>query len=699
MVAEIINKGRIPASGLQDPGSAQDIQRRLGSGTDTDTIASRFHDTVTRGVHSEMRLLGQANNNAVESTARSTNLAKGLIQFVQNQNPQDPVQKTDAYFNDAVRNSIQSAIQQAYLTNPDDPSGFLSAKQDIIEDLQQQGFGNNQSRAIVDHLGAKYDSMILKQWRTKECARERAIAKQSLQNDLRDMQISIPALMSSDAVDRQHGLELFDKAYRSYNAYDQASDLNGKPIFDDTGLAYKSSILGETINQAYCTCYYDNLSTLQEKQAFIMDVLDGKATGEIDINGQKLYIRTGDLPYKRRKSLAADLTNRFNQECVNQKVDNDKTYARGVISGELTSIPNSPECQEALDTYYCSLLGNQVGDIARAQGRDPNTQLSDLITIHTNFINKSGYAPKSMLDVLGNNITNGDDGSFQVACMSANALDNAVLGSDRHYKDIGYAMLASKQITNGVPPAEVKAGIKKLVEDEVSEKPAKRIAALNGMMKTQPDTFGDATIMKQVFPDFSGEMRPEAQIAFSDQYKQLVRTYYSYTNDIGIAERVAALQMRQTWGISKINGYEDCVQYAPERYYANKMLDSNTMRDRVKNYLDNKSQSNYTDGFAVLYDETTLKQIESGSKDPDYAVFVVSNGELVPAYDKDNMQIRVGRNIWRTDTDHLLDGQYELISKNQLLKERAKSFEIQIKNHIKEHSIDVLTGGKGSSEL
>lgn len=696
MVKEIINKGYVRASGLTDPGTPEDIQRRLGSGTNTDTIATQFHNTVTRGVHSEMRLLGSSNKSAVESMSRSTNLAKGLIQTLANQ---DPVQKTDAYFNEAVKNSIQYEIQQAYLTNPDDPAGFLSAKQLIIEDLTNQGFGSNQSRDIVEQLGSKYDPIILKQWRTKECSRERAIAKQSLQNDLRDMQISVPALMSSDAVDRQHGLELFTKAYQSYHAYDQASDLNGKPIFDDNGLAYKKSILGETINQAYCTCHYDNLSTLQEKQAFIMDILDGKATGEIDINGQKLYIRTGDLPYKRRKSLAADLTNRFNQECVNLKVDNDKTYARGVISGELTAIPNSPECQEALDNYYCSLLGNQVSDIANAVGSDPSVQISDLATIHTNFINKSGYAPKSMLDVLGNNIANGDDGSFQVACLSANALDNAILGSDKHYKDIGYAMLASKQITNGVNPGEVKAGIKKLIEDEASEKPAKRIAALDSMMKSQPDIFGDATILKQVFPDFSGEMRPESRVEFADQYKQLVRTYYSYTNDIGIAERVAALQMRQSWCVSEINGYEDCVQYAPERYYANKMLDSNSMRNRVKIYLENNSQSNYSDGFAVLYDEDTLKQIESGSKDPDYAVFVVSNGELVPAYDKDNMQIRVGRNIWRTDTDHLLDGQYELINQNELLKEHAKLFEVQYNNHLKRYSIDVLMGGNGIPDL
>ena len=699
MVAEIVNKGRIKASGLKDPGTAQDIQRSLGSGIDTDTIASRFHDSVTRGANSEMRLLGIANNNAVEAMDRSTNLAKGLLQLVQNHNNQDPVQKTDAYFQGAVINSIQNELQKAYLTNPADPSGFLSAKHAIIEDLEQQGFGSNQSRSIVEKMGAKYEPIIMKQWRTKECARERAIVKQSLQNALRDMQVSIPALMSSDAVDRQNGLELFLKANQAYQAYDQSSDLNGKPIFDADGLAYKQNMLGETIQQAYCTCYYDNLSTLKDKQAFIMDILSGKATGEIDINGEKLYIRTDELPYKRRKSLAADLTNRFNQDCLNQKLDNNKIYARGVISGELTSIPNSPESQEALDVYYCSLLGNQLGDIANAQGRDPSTKISDLITIHTNFINKSGYAPKSMLDVLGNNITNGDDGSFLVACMSANALDNAILGSDRHYKDISYAMFACKQITNGVPASEVKAGIKKLVEDELSEKPAKRVAALNSMMETQPDTFSDANIIKQVFPDFSGDMRPESQITFSDQYKQLVRTYYSYTNDIGTAERVASLQMRQTWGISKINGYEDCVQYAPERYYANKMLDSNAMRDRVKNYLDRKSQSDYKYGFAVLYDETTLKQIESGSKDPDYAVFVVSNGELVPAYDNDNMQIRVGRNIWRTDTDKILDGQYELISKNQLLKERAKSFEIQFKNHLNEHSIDVLTGGKGMSEL
>lgn len=54
---------------------------------------------------------------------------------------------------------------------------------------------------------------------------------------------------------------------------------------------------------------------------------------------------------------------------------------------------------------------------------------------------------------------------------------------------------------------------------------------------------------------------PPAPVAMQAQYDTLVREYYAQTGDIAKARSIAATQLRQTWGLTKVNGSPELMKY------------------------------------------------------------------------------------------------------------------------------------------
>lgn len=227
-----------------------------------------------------------------------------------------------------------------------------------------------------------------------------------------------------------------------------------------------------------------------------------------------------------------------------------------------------------------------------------------------------------------------------VNSINSGTFDNYLFSKTFNKKTITEAEHFKKLVDSGMPEQDVFAVLDRTyrnVDDKITKKvrDAANDFAENESLPSPRSIDAGLTISSPLYPEQLTDMEgdelklPEASLAqeplVEQTYKNLLKEYYTLSQDEELARTQALKALRQQVGMSKATGKSMMMFYPPERYYS---IPSDPSGSWIKESIQLDIATHYPDyserDIMLVPDDITKSEIDAGIR-PTYRVFGVKN--------------------------------------------------------------------------
>lgn len=427
-----------------------------------------------------------------------------------------------------------------------------------------------------------------------------------------------------------------------------AKDSYGMDLFSPLQKEKISQGFYGTLFEGFSELKFSSLSSVDEKERFIKDVLFGSAkiTYKDPTTNADVEIPSSMLDQESRNSIARSLSSRLKNEIKAQKEIDQEMLVKQVISGGAFPDPKDKDYRDSVDTYYAKYVKPNIAF----------DQPLESLNLIGEFVNKTKTIPKGLESDLRACLSSDN---FMIFSFASDVVKNITVNNPNLIdylpeKDIAKALTMNRMTSAGVPPEEAFNSITKSFASISNEVREQRIRTFNKNLNDEKTRASfEAEIMESGWFWWKENQKPVDIVAdeFYYQFTDLARDFYVMGADFDTAHESALACMKKRWGNSVVNGDNTLTALPPEKYYSDYALTGEIMRDLLLDYVKDKlPEGANEDNVIVLADRATYATAGNPTSKPSYALCYINEmGVPEPVLGDDLSPVRVGENVWNKE--------------------------------------------------
>lgn len=403
--------------------------------------------------------------------------------------------------------------------------------------------------------------------------------------------------------------------------------------------------------EAFSVPQMNSLGTTDEKLGFVRKILDGSAEIKYkDPSTQTdISVPASILDIEDRNAIARMLTEQLKHNVIQQKETEERRFTNDVVAGKAQPAPKKENYIKAINTGYKSF--KQEYGLENIGSADIAT-IGNTTNAIVGFIGKTRVITSDFKQDLEAWQNSGNPILFKMASDIVGFIHASFpeLSSKLNSKSLAESLTMYQLTKAGVPVDQAYAMIVQNFWKTDAETRKQKQAQFEKLKTT---TFSDLSLHS------FGSKAEENE--YKKQLELVAEQLFIQGADINVAKTVAENVLSSHWGTSMINGQEAFVALPPEKYYAMEgFLTPKNMLERLNDYV--KDYVDDVNNILVVADDQTYNELYGEAPTPSYALYDMSEGYPVIVLNDAGQQVRVGRNIWRTEPEQ----HYEQLGKELL---------------------------------
>lgn len=470
----------------------------------------------------------------------------------------------------------------------------------------------------------------------------------SIQNLAKDASSSIVGLFNANQAANVQSQISLGASIAEASQYLNAKNSYGMDLFSPLQKQKISQGFYGTLFEGFSELKFSSLSSADEKERFIKDVLFGSAkiAYKDPTTNADVEIPSSMLDQDGRNSIARSLSSRLKNEIKAQKEIDQEMLVKQVIAGGTFPDPKDKNYRDSVDTYYAKYVKpNIVFD-----------QPLESLNLIGEFVNKTKTIPKGLESDLRACLSSDN---FMIFSFASDVVKNITVNNPNLIdylpeKDIAKALTMNRMTSAGVPPEEAFNSITKSFASISNEVREQRIRTFNKNLNDEKTRASfEAEIMESGWFWWKENQKPVDIVAdeFYYQFTDLARDFYVMGADFDTARESALACMKKRWGNSVVNGDNTLTALPPEKYYSDYALTGEIMRDLLLDYVKDKlPEGANEDNVIVLADRATYATAGNPTSKPSYVLCYINEmGVPEPILGDDLSTVRIGENVWNKE--------------------------------------------------
>jgi hypothetical protein len=470
----------------------------------------------------------------------------------------------------------------------------------------------------------------------------------SIQNLAKDASSSIVGLFNANQAANVQSQISLGASIAEASQYLNAKNSYGMDLFSPLQKQKISQGFYGTLFEGFSELKFSSLSSADEKERFIKDVLFGSAkiVYKDPTTNTDVEIPSSMLDQDGRNSIARSLSSRLKNEIKAQKEIDQEMLVKQVIAGGTFPDPKDKNYRDSVDTYYEKYVKpNIVFD-----------QPLESLNLIGEFVNKTKTIPKGLESDLRACLSSDN---FMIFSFASDVVKNITVNNPNLIdylpeKDIAKALTMNRMTSAGVPPEEAFNSITKSFASISNEVREQRIRTFNKNLNDEKTRASfEAEIMESGWFWWKENQKPVDIVAdeFYYQFTDLARDFYVMGADFDTARESALACMKKRWGNSVVNGDNTLTALPPEKYYSDYPLTGEIMRDLLLDYVKDKlPEGANEDNVIVLADRATYATAGNPTSKPSYVLCYINEmGVPEPILGDDLSTVRIGENVWNKE--------------------------------------------------
>lgn len=470
----------------------------------------------------------------------------------------------------------------------------------------------------------------------------------SIQNLAKDASSSIVGLFNANQAANVQSQISLGASIAEASQYLNAKNSYGMDLFSPLQKQKISQGFYGTLFEGFSELKFSSLSSADEKERFIKDVLFGSAkiVYKDPTTNTDVEIPSSMLDQDGRNSIARSLSSRLKNEIKAQKEIDQEMLVKQVIAGGTFPDPKDKNYRDSVDTYYAKYVKpNIVFD-----------QPLESLNLIGEFVNKTKTIPKGLESDLRACLSSDN---FMIFSFASDVVKNITVNNPNLIdylpeKDIAKALTMNRMTSAGVPPEEAFNSITKSFASISNEVREQRIRTFNKNLNDEKTRASfEAEIMESGWFWWKENQKPVDIVAdeFYYQFTDLARDFYVMGADFDTARESALACMKKRWGNSVVNGDNTLTALPPEKYYSDYALTGEIMRDLLLDYIKDKlPEGANEDNVIVLADRATYATAGNPTSKPSYVLCYINEmGVPEPILGDDLSTVRIGENVWNKE--------------------------------------------------
>lgn len=470
----------------------------------------------------------------------------------------------------------------------------------------------------------------------------------SIQNLAKDASSSIVGLFNANQAANVQSQISLGASIAEASQYLNAKNSYGMDLFSPLQKQKISQGFYGTLFEGFSELKFSSLSSADEKERFIKDVLFGSAkiVYKDPTTNTDVEIPSSMLDQDGRNSIARSLSSRLKNEIKAQKEIDQEMLVKQVIAGGTFPDPKDKNYRDSVDTYYAKYVKpNIVFD-----------QPLESLNLIGEFVNKTKTISKGLESDLRACLSSDN---FMIFSFASDVVKNITVNNPNLIdylpeKDIAKALTMNRMTSAGVPPEEAFNSITKSFASISNEVREQRIRTFNKNLNDEKTRASfEAEIMESGLFWWKENQKPVDIVAdeFYYQFTDLARDFYVMGADFDTARESALACMKKRWGNSVVNGDNTLTALPPEKYYSDYALTGEIMRDLLLDYVKDKLPEGVNeDNVIVLADRATYATAGNPTSKPSYVLCYINEmGVPEPILGDDLSTVRIGENVWNKE--------------------------------------------------
>lgn len=470
----------------------------------------------------------------------------------------------------------------------------------------------------------------------------------SIQNLAKDASSSIVGLFNANQAANVQSQISLGASIAEASQYLNAKNSYGMDLFSPLQKQKISQGFYGTLFEGFSELKFSSLSSADEKERFIKDVLFGSAkiVYKDPTTNTDVEIPSSMLDQDGRNSIARSLSSRLKNEIKAQKEIDQEMLVKQVIAGGTFPDPKDKNYRDSVDTYYAKYVKpNIVFD-----------QPLESLNLIGEFVNKTKTISKGLESDLRACLSSDN---FMIFSFASDVVKNITVNNPNLIdylpeKDIAKALTMNRMTSAGVPPEEAFNSITKSFASISNEVREQRIRTFNKNLNDEKTRASfEAEIMESGWFWWKENQKPVDIVAdeFYYQFTDLARDFYVMGADFDTARESALACMKKRWGNSVVNGDNTLTALPPEKYYSDYALTGEIMRDLLLDYVKDKlPEGANEDNVIVLADRATYATAGNPTSKPSYVLCYINEmGVPEPILGDDLSTVRIGENVWNKE--------------------------------------------------
>lgn len=470
----------------------------------------------------------------------------------------------------------------------------------------------------------------------------------SIQNLAKDASSSIVGLFNANQAANVQSQISLGASIAEASQYLNAKNSYGMDLFSPLQKQKISQGFYGTLFEGFSELKFSSLSSADEKERFIKDVLFGSAkiVYKDPTTNTDVEIPSSMLDQDGRNSIARSLSSRLKNEIKAQKEIDQEMLVKQVIAGGTFPDPKDKNYRDSVDTYYAKYVKpNIVFD-----------QPLDSLNLIGEFVNKTKTISKGLESDLRACLSSDN---FMIFSFASDVVKNITVNNPNLIdylpeKDIAKALTMNRMTSAGVPPEEAFNSITKSFASISNEVREQRIRTFNKNLNDEKTRASfEAEIMESGWFWWKENQKPVDIVAdeFYYQFTDLARDFYVMGADFDTARESALACMKKRWGNSVVNGDNTLTALPPEKYYSDYALTGEIMRDLLLDYVKDKLPEGANEyNVIVLADRATYATAGNPTSKPSYVLCYINEmGVPEPILGDDLSTVRIGENVWNKE--------------------------------------------------
>lgn len=470
----------------------------------------------------------------------------------------------------------------------------------------------------------------------------------SIQNLAKDASSSIVGLFNANQAANVQSQISLGASIAEASQYLNAKNSYGMDLFSPLQKQKISQGFYGTLFEGFSELKFSSLSSADEKERFIKDVLFGSAkiVYKDPTTNTDVEIPSSMLDQDGRNSIARSLSSRLKNEIKAQKEIDQEMLVKQVIAGGTFPDPKDKNYRDSVDTYYAKYVKpNIVFD-----------QPLESLNLIGEFVNKTKTISKGLESDLRACLSSDN---FMIFSFASDVVKNITVNNPNLIdylpeKDIAKALTMNRMTSAGVPPEEAFNSITKSFASISNEVREQRIRTFNKNLNDEKTRASfEAEIMESGWFWWKENQKPVDIVAdeFYYQFTDLARDFYVMGADFDTASESALACMKKRWGNSVVNGDNTLTALPPEKYYSDYALTGEIMRDLLLDYVKDKlPEGANEDNVIVLADRATYATAGNPTSKPSYVLCYINEmGVPEPILGDDLSTVRIGENVWNKE--------------------------------------------------